>query len=196
MSYSILQRQPGVLALQKIQEQSQIYGQDPKKAENLTEYQKKIYLASEQLCTNDRNLLSDRKLLLQRAWDQVHRMGYAYKKAKSHSKIINPSPESDAETFPKRKRASSDIRVKQIAAIQERIANIKNQLGFKQKHRESAQISHNYKECDKLTKQMSMLKSEKRQLEDELSSLQRKERKSKWYFSRKSRCFRAFCIKW
>ena len=129
-----------------------------------TEYQKKKNQASEELCTNNPNLLSDCKLLLERAQDQVHRMGYAYKKGKSRSKRINPSAESDAETFPKRKKISSDIRVKQIAAIRERIADINDQLGFKQKCRESAQISHNYKECDKLTEQKSTLKSEKRQL--------------------------------
>ena len=70
-------RHPGVLAPQKIQEQSQIYGRDPKRAENLTEYQKKINQASEELCTNNPNLLSDRKLLLEPARDQVHRMGNA-----------------------------------------------------------------------------------------------------------------------
>ena len=185
MSYSSPQPQPGVQALQKIREQAQIYGRDPKKAQNLTEYQKRINQCSEGLCTNNPNLLSDRKLLLERAREQVHEMGFAYKKGKSRSKRINPPAESDAVAIPKRRKVSSGIRLMQIAELQERIADIKDQIGFKEKRRESAQLSHNYKECDKLTEQMSTLRSEKRQLEFELSSLQKKEHKSKWYFSRK-----------
>ena len=52
VSYSSPQPQPEVQALQKIREQAQIYGRDPKKAQNLTEYQKRINQCSEGLRTN------------------------------------------------------------------------------------------------------------------------------------------------
>ena len=114
----------------------------------------------------------------------MHEMGYSYKKGKSRSKRLNTSAQSEFIT-PKRRKITSDIRLNRISEIQERLIDILDQIRYKEKRRENAQLSHNYKECDRLTEQMSTLRCEKRKLELELSSLQKKHYKSKWYFSRK-----------
>lgn len=111
-------------------------------------------------------------MLLESARKRVHETSYSYKKGKSRSKQVNPSTECDVTT-PKRKKISSDVRLHRIAEIQERLIDTKDQIGFKEKRRENAEISHNYKDCDKLTEQISTLKSEKRDLHFELSSLQK-----------------------
>ncbi len=51
------------------------------------------------------------------------------------------------------------------------------------KRRDCASNMNNYKECDKLTEQLSVLNSERRQLEVELASLTKSE-KSRWYYGK------------
>ena len=77
--------------------------------------------------------------LLSLSWLPNHTIIFMYtrhpgvlapQKIQEHSKRINPFAESDAETFPKRKKISSEIHVKQIAAIRERTADTNDQLGF------------------------------------------------------------------
>jgi len=116
--------------LQKIKEEAKIYGRDPKNAEKITQYQKQINQASEELCMKNPSILCDRKLLLESARERVHEMGYPYKKGKSRSKKINPGDECDVTT-PKRRKISSDYRLHRISDIQERLADIKDQLGSK-----------------------------------------------------------------
>ena len=54
-------------------------------------------------------------------------------------------------------------------------------LNLKTSKGDAASNVRNYKECDELTKQMSILKNEKRLLDTELSALTRKQKKSVWY---------------
>ena len=44
----------------------------------------------------------------------------------------------------------------------------------------------NYKECDELTEQISKFKSQKRELDVELSALNKKQKKSVWYAKKKN----------
>ena len=76
-------------------------------------------------------------------------------------------------------------RFTRMAEVQDRIKDLSDQIGFKEKRREGASAIRNYKECDTLTEQMSALKREKRQLEVELSSLTKKQSKSAWYHKKK-----------
>ena len=132
---------------------------------NVTAYQQRINDAAAELCLHDHNLLSDRKLLLERARERVHESGYSYKKGSSRSKTLNPS---DGKATPKRRKISQDTRLSRIAEVRDRIKDLSDQIGFKEKRRECASAVRNYKECDTLTEQMSVLKTERRQLETEL----------------------------
>ena len=87
------------------------------------------------------------------------------------SRFLNPEL---ATEHPKRKKVNEDYRVSRIAELQERIKDITDQLGYKEKRRENASLSHNYKECDQITEQMSELKCERRKLDIELSALAKK----------------------
>lgn len=72
-----------------------------------------------------------------------------------------------------------------IAEVRDRIKDLSDQIGFKEKRRECASAVQNYKECDALTEQMSVLKTERRQLETELTLLTKKQSKSAWYHKKK-----------
>ena len=163
-----------------IKEHSKIYGRNSKS--NVTVYQQRINDAAEELCLHNHNLLSDRKLLLETARARVHKSGYQYKKGTSRSKSLNPD---DGNTTPKRRKISQDYRFTRMAEVQDRIKDLSDQIGFKEKRREGASAIRNYKECDTLTEQMSALKREKLQLEVELSSLTKKQSKSAWYHKKK-----------
>ncbi len=105
-----------------------------------------------------------------------------FKKGKSRSKRLNP--DSEAAT-PKRRKINRDYRTNRIGELEERIKDLSDHIDFKVKRRDSASNMKNYKECDRLTEQLSELKADRRQLERELSSLVAKDKKSKWYYKKR-----------
>ena len=157
-----------------IREQSKFYGRNPK-GKQITEYQKRVNEASEALCLSNPDLLADRNLLLDTARESVNASGYQFKKGRSRSKRLNSADETEG---PKRKKISKEYRMSRIGELEERIKDLTDQIGFKVKRRDCASNMKNYKECDKLTEQLSALKGEKRQLEMELATLTKKEKKS------------------
>ena len=165
-----------------IREQSKIYGRNSTR--KLSRYEEQMNEASANLCLQSPNLLSDRTLLLKECRRVVDEEGYDYKKGKSRSRSLNTSVASEP---PKRKNITEKYRLSRIAELQERIKDITDRLGYKEKRRESASIVRNYKECDQITEQMSELKCERKRLDIELASLNKKQKKSKWYFNKKSR---------
>lgn len=114
---------------------------------------KRINSASEELCTLNPELFSDHKVLLECAWEWVHEMSYIYKKGKTQSKSIS-TPEAD--DTPKQSKISSDACLRRIGELQERLGNIHDWIGFKEKHWERAQATRDYKECDCLTTNVSI----------------------------------------
>jgi len=103
--------------------------------------------------------------------------GILTKKGSSRSKTLNPS---DGKATPKRRNISQDTRLSRIAEVRDRIKDLSDQIGFKEMRRECASAVRNYKECDALTEQMSVLNTERRQLETELTLLTKKQSKSAW----------------
>ena len=90
--------------------------------------------------------------------------GYCYRKGKSRSRQLSTN---DGKECLEKKRAkiSKEIRLSRITELQEQIKDKNEQVQYKDLRREAAKNVHNYKECDKLTEQMSVLKSDRRGLE-------------------------------
>ena len=88
--------------------------------------------------------------------------------------------------LPKRKKINEEYCTSRIAELQERIKDITDQLGYKEKRCESASMVHNYKECDQITEQMLELNCERRKLDIQLAGLTKRQNKSKWYFGKKT----------
>lgn len=85
-------------------------------------------------------------------------------------------------------KISSQVRQARISSLKEDIANIEQQLLFKDKRHQQAESVQNYKlhVCDEITKEIHFVTKKKREVNAELQKLQGKERKAKWYRRRKA----------
>ena len=84
--------------------------------------------------------------LLEIARDRVVESGYVFTKGKSRSmKYCNP----ETPTRP-RKKISAQMRHFRMQSLDERIANLIEQLKFKEKRRQQAETVQNYKLCDEI----------------------------------------------
>ena len=167
------------MSAEYIKENSKIYGSQGNR--RLSRYENEINHTSMNLCLETPNLLSDHKTLLEKARQVIDANGYVYNKGKSRSHKLNPSQKSGAKHI----KLNKEVRLSRIKEINEKVKDITDQTGFKEKRRESANNLHHYKECDKLTEQISSLKSKKRKLDLELKCLHKKQQQSKWYHSHK-----------
>ena len=143
----------------------------------VTRYQKQVNEAAIDLALHTPSLLSSRQTLLKEARAKVNSDGFIYKKGKSRSKQFSPP----VECSPKRVKTSEAFRINRISALEDDIKDLNDRLTFKEKRRDQASSVRNYKACDELTEEMSVIKQQKRAREAELRTLQRKQRKSSWY---------------
>ena len=60
-------------------------------------------------------------------------------------------------------------------------------MGFKEKRREQASLSHQYGICDQISEEISVLKDRRCVLEKKLNALKKKEQQLKWYEKSKLR---------
>lgn len=76
---------------------------------------------------------------------------------------------------------------KHIGDLHEDIKDVTDQLTYKEKMRDRADMARNYKLCEQLTEEMRSLKRKKREYEEELRLWERKDSKSQWYQKGKKR---------
>ncbi len=154
--------------------EAKIYGRNPTK--KVTDYQAEINDAAIELALEDPNLLMSRQRLLELARTRVRNDGYKFKKGKSRSK----QAQCDAPA-PKRAKTSATLRVKHVAELEEDIKDLDDRLNFKEKRRNQATLTRNYKACDQLTEEMASLKKQRREYTEELRLWKRKQQQANWY---------------
>ena len=157
-----------------IRTKAKIYGRDSSK--KLTNYQQKINDAAVELALKDPNLLLCRQKLLELSRTKVNEGGYQFKKGKSRSKQL----QSDCPP-PKRPKSSESLGMKHIKELEEDIKDLSDQLKYKEKRRDQAASSRNYKVCDQLTEEMATVKKRKRECEEELRLWNKRQQQAKWY---------------
>ena len=84
----------------------------------------------------------------------------------------------------KRPKPDKGLRVERIAQIQE-VATINQQITFKQKRIDAAIDIKNFKLCDSLSNEIDELQQRRRELNNELKLLQKKDKKARWYQDQK-----------
>ena len=161
-----------------IRTRAMIYGRQPGK--KMTPYYEEMNKAAYELALEDPNLLLSRQELVNSARTKVNEV-YKFKKGKSRSKQQEGSSSSHV---PKRQKTTESIRAQHIGELEEDIKDINDQLQFKEKRREQAELARNYKLCDQLTEEMSSLKKQKREREEELRLWKRKQQQGSWYKKR------------
>lgn len=151
----------------------------------LSNYQNAINEASCELAIQDPSLLTRRGDLLNRARLAVQQKGYNYVKGKSRSKRF-ASPPSETP-LPRRSKISAEVRQKRISALEEDIANLEQQIHFKNKRLQQAENVKNYKLCEEITEEVQVITRQKRELKEELRMFQEKERKAHWYIQKRKK---------
>ncbi len=107
--------------------------------------------------------------------------GYNYKKGFSRGKSQSSSI-SEAESFPKEKRAKfdSDQRKSEREHISNLIDNLKSHMKIKEARINKPKAIQDYKLCDQLSTKIRQLLKNKGEYERQLSAIERKEKKSSW----------------
>ncbi len=160
-----------------IRVEAKIYGRN-NPAQKLTTHQMEVNNAAIELALSDPNLLLSRQKLLELARTKVKDDGYNFKKGKSRSK----QAQSDSPA-PKRSKTSETLRAKHITELEEDIKDLDERLKFKEKRRDQATMTRNYKVCDQLTEEMTALKKQRREYVEELRLWKRKQQ---WYKRKRS----------
>lgn len=161
----------------------------------LTLYQKRINEEAGNLAVENPSLLMQRGKLLEQARDVVVLSGYQFKKGTSRSKTFRSPESEDSEEREnvKRPKTSSESRKRRIDALEADIVSLNERLLFKDKRRQLAEESRNYKLCDEIVQEMMDVTEQKRLKESELAIYRRKEKQSMWYQKKKSRAHSGSC---
>ena len=111
-------------------------------------------------------------------------MNYALTiKGKSRSKRL--SFDDDESSGSKKTKINKEFRTARIKELEDQIKDMSEQVQYKELRRDSARSVHNYRECDNLTEQLSVLNTDKRRLVLERLALTRKQKMAEWYQAKK-----------
>ena len=72
-----------------------------------------------------------------------------------------------------------------MQVLEEDIEAFNNQMNYKRKRLQNAEINKRYDQCEVISKEIQEVKVQKRALESELAALSRKGKKSEWYKQKK-----------
>ena len=150
---------------------------------SLSEYQKHMNTAAQQLCIKNPRLLRKRQLLIDEARTKILEEGFQFVKGKSRSKkgLIK----SEIEPKPKRQKMNQDVRDTRMKALEE-IKDYDERISFKERRIATSLNISDYKACDELKDAVMELKKKKRELEAEMKHIATSNRQSIWYYRKKS----------
>ena len=153
-----LEAQKG-LSEEEIMEMAKIY----KKKTNrpLTPYQKRMNDASRQLCLVNPILLNKKSLLIAEARQKIIDEGFQFAKGKSRSKFLMDSDEQQPPT--KRRKLSKNMRAQRMKDIKEDCQDLTDQIKYKEKRIAAYKNSRDYKKCDEVKEEITVLKQQRRQ---------------------------------
>ena len=165
---------PGSPEQQYLLDKAKIFRKEP-----LTKYQVRINEEAGGVVLKNPTLLCNRGELPELARAKVYDNGYNFVKGKSRAKRL-ASPDEETSKV-SRIKISAELRQKRIRALEEDIANLDQQISFKEKRRQQSETIRNYKLCEEITHEIHLVTQQRRELFEELSQYQEKERKAKWY---------------
>lgn len=153
----------------EIEERSKIYF-NLQPGSKMFEYHSTVNKASKELALLNPALLTDRKVLFEKARLRVHNQGFNYKKKKSRSQLHLPQ-----ETTDKKQRMSGQIRNKRMKELGEDIGELEVEMRLQMQQREKYKNINDLTKAITSTEKLSELRNKKRQLQDELTVLQMKD---------------------
>lgn len=130
---------------EEVRAQATIYKKES--ARPLSTYQKKI---NGEICVQKPTMLRSRLKLLEVARLKVDET-YEFKKGKSRSKRYNPT---SPLPIAKRKKVNQAARLARMNTLEDDIKNIKERIPYKEKRRQVAEDTKNYRLCDEITEEI------------------------------------------
>ena len=109
--------------------------------------------------------------------------GYLFAKGKSRS--CSSQSESDDSSKAKRQTTDADQQAREITLLKENLSTLESRLKYKQQMIDKARSVSNYKQCDEISADIIDVRKEKRNVERQLASIEKKQAKSEWYHSKK-----------
>ena len=149
------------------------------KSRPLTEYQKRINEVAQEICLQNPTMLRKRGCLLEKAREKVDST-YSFKKGKSRAKKY-----LTLSSAPKRRKLNKEYREQRMKELQEELQNVRERVEYKEKRRRTSEDMRNYKACEEITEEIGELKKKRQGLQAELTALEKRDKKSKWYQKRK-----------
>lgn len=149
----------------------------------LTNYQKRMNEAAQELCLANPGILQNRKLLLDAAQEKIIDQGFQFAKGKSRSR---KGANCEDKPTPKRWKCSQTIRDQRLKDIEEDCQDLSDRISFKEKRIAACENVRDYKKCDELREEITNLKQQRRLLQMELKGIKKSNYQSQWYYKRKS----------
>jgi hypothetical protein len=150
----------------------------------LTEYQKRMNSAAQQMCLKNPALIRKRQLLTDEARKKILEEGFQFVKGKSRSK--KGLSKNEGEPKPKRLKMNQDIRDTRMKELEETIKDYDERISFKERRITASLNISDYKACDELKDAVMELKKKRRELEAEMKRIAVANRQSRWYFHKRS----------
>ena len=119
---------------------------------------------------------------MEKAKKKVIEDGYAFAKGKSWRKV-----EGLETPVKKRAKLSSEERAREIESLNETLKLLKNRLMYKNQQLQKEKCMNNYKQCDQVSAEILQVQKEKRSVDRQIAALMKKEAKSQWYLTGKSK---------
>ena len=145
----------------------------------LTNYQKRMNEAAQELCLANPGLLQNRKLQLDAAREKIIDQGFQFAKGKSRSR---KGANCEDKPTPKRRKCSQTIRDQRLKDIEEDCQDLSDRISFKEKRIAACENVRDYKKCDELKEEITNLKQQRRLLQMELKGIKKSNYQSQWYY--------------
>ena len=133
----------------------------------LTNYQKKMNEAAQQLCLANPALIKKRSFLMDEARAKIIKDGFQFVKGKSRS------TRGEEPVVAKRQYHNQGMREQRLRSIEEDCQDLADRILFKEKRITTFANVMDYKKCDELKEEVMALKQERRQLEEEARALRK-----------------------
>lgn len=160
-----------------------IYKKESKRP--LSSYQRRINEAAQELCLKNPGFLHQKKLLMEEARKKIIDEGFQFVKGKSRSKRCANS--DNTQPTSKRQRTSKDMRDERMKNIEEDCKDLNDRISYKEKRIRACENISDYKKCDELKEEISVLKQQRRELKAELKRIMKSNYQSKWYFQKRAK---------
>ena len=170
------------LGSDEIREAAIIYKKETSRP--LTQYQKRMNEAAQELCLKNPGYIMKRKKLMEDAREKIIADGFQFVKGKSRSKKCQDP--SAVPPTPKRQKTSQTIRDQRLKDIEEDCKDIDDRIRYKERRIFAYENVKDYKKCDEVKEEVTSLKRQRRELQAERRRLQKSNSQSKWYRKRKS----------